>query len=288
MLRVHRVACRTLSRQYVTGASNMKTTVQFLDAVRVRHSLTSDYQLGKLLGVSHARISNYRVGRNMMDEAMCLKIAAALSLDDPGEVLVAIAHEREKRPEVKRAWERVAKRLAASTAAVLVALGLAGSLHNPFRGATQPAADQTTHMRQRRRRYGAVASGSAWQALSAALPGLAGSLMLPGCAGLPAAPEWSKADVGRELAFGTLLAIDWAQTREIAAHPELYYEHNPILGEHPSSGRVDAYMLAAGALHFGIANWLPGDWRAAWQWGGIVIEAGAVGHNYMIGIRAPF
>src|SRR5712691_2387244 len=126
----------------------MKTTVQFLDAVRARHGLTSDYQLAKFLEVTHTTISNYRVGRSMMGEEMCLKIAVALGLGDPGEVLVAIAHEREKRPEVKRAWERVAKRLAASTAAVLVALGLAGSLHNPFRGATQPEADQTTHMRQ--------------------------------------------------------------------------------------------------------------------------------------------
>src|SRR6266700_5383697 len=264
-------ASRTFTGVYVTGAS-MKSTVQFLDAVRARQQT----------------ISRYRNGQSMMDEAMCLKIAAALSLDDPGEVLVAIAHEREKRPEVKRAWERVAKRLAASTAAVLVALGLAGSLHNPFRGATQPEADQTTHMRQRRRRYGAAAPGWAWQALSAMLPGLAGTLMLPGCAGLPAAPEWSKADVGRELAFGTLLAVDWAQTREIAAHPERYDERNPVIGEHPSSGRVDAYMLAAGALHLGIANLLSGDWRSAWQWGGIVIEAGAIGSNYLIGIGVPF
>src|SRR6266581_539171 len=194
MLRVHRVACRTLSRQYVTGASNMKTTVQFLDAVRVRHSLTSDYQLGKLLGVSHARISNYSVGRNMMDEAMCLKIAAALSLDDPGEVLVAIAHEREKRPEVKRAWERVAKRLAASTAAVLVALGLAGSLHNPFRGAVQPAVDQTTHMRQRRRRYGAVAREWASRRYRSA----SGGLPPPwGLAPWPAAPACPRPSPGR-------------------------------------------------------------------------------------------
>ncbi len=144
----------------------MKTTVQFLDAVRVRHGLTSDYQLAKFLGVTHTTISNYRVGRSMMGEEMCLKIAATLSLDDPGEVLVAIAHEREKRPEVKRAWERVAKRLAASTAAVLVALGLAGSLHNPFRAPTQPEADQTTHMRQTRRRTGPGWRERAAQALS--------------------------------------------------------------------------------------------------------------------------
>ncbi len=265
----------------------MQTTVQFLDAVRVRHELTSDYQLAKFLGVPQTSISSYRTGRSMMDEAMCLKIAAALAIE-PGEVLVAIAFEREKRAEVKSAWQRVAQRLASVAGAVVLGLGLGPSLHNPSGGTIQPAADQTTHMRQRRRRYGAVASGWAWQVLSATLPGLAGTLMLPGCAGLPAAPEWSKADVGRELAFGTLLAVDWAQTREIAAHPERYDEHNPILGQHPSSGRVDAYMIAAGALHFGIANLLSGDWRSAWQWGGIVIEAGAIGSNYLIGIGVPF
>src|SRR6266568_3855466 len=149
-------ASRTFTGVYVTGAS-MKSTVQFLDAVRVRHGLTSDYQLAKFLRARQQTISRYRNGQSMMDEAMCLKIAAALSLDDPGEVLVAIAHER-----------------------------------------------------------------------------------------------------------------------------------NPVIGEHPSSGRVDAYMLAAGALHLGIANLRSGDWRSAWQWGGIVIEAGAIGSNYLIGIGVPF
>ncbi len=214
----------------------MKSTVQFLDAVRVRHGLTSDYQLAKFLRARQQTISRYRNGQSMMDEAMCLKIAAALSLDDPGE-------------------------------------------------------DQTTHMRQRRRRYGAVAREWGFQALSICVRGAAPTLglgALAGCAGLPAAEPWSKADVGREIAFGALLAVDWAQTREIAAHPERYHERNPVIGEHPSSGRVDAYMLAAGALHLGIANLLSGDWRSAWQWGGIVIEAGAIGSNYLIGIGVPF
>ena len=268
----------------------MQTTVQFLDAVRVRHELTSDYQLAKFLGVPQTSISSYRTGRSMMDEAMCLKIAAALAIE-PGEVLVAIAFEREKRAEVKSAWQRVAQRLASVAGAVVLGLGLGPSLHNPSGGTIQPAADQTTHMRQRRRRYGAAAREWGFQALSICVRGAAPTLglgALAGCAGLPAAEPWSKADVGREIAFGALLAVDWTQTREIAAHPERYSEHNPILGEHPSSSRVDAYMIAAGALHFGIANWLPDDWRARWQWGGIIVEAGAVGNNYLLGIRAPF
>src|SRR5712691_4029465 len=126
----------------------MKTTVEFLDAVRARHGLTSDYQLAKFLGMRTSTISRYRNEQTMMDEAMCLKIAAALDISD-GEVLVAIAHEREKRPEVKRAWERVSKRLAGAAGAGLVALVLTGApspapaaiLHNSFHGTTTPPAD---------------------------------------------------------------------------------------------------------------------------------------------------
>src|SRR5712691_9884877 len=94
-------------------------TVEFLDAVRVRRGLSSDYKLAKFLGVPQTSISSYRTGRSMMDEAMCLKVAAALELE-PGEVLVAIAIEREKRVEVKTAWQRVAKRLAAGAGAALL------------------------------------------------------------------------------------------------------------------------------------------------------------------------
>ncbi len=124
----------------------MQTTVQFLDAVRVRHGLPSDYKLAKFLGVSQSSISHYRRGQSMMDEAMCLKIAAALGVEQ-GEVLVAIAFEREKRAEVKRAWQRVAQRLASVAGAILI--GLPGlSLHN-LSGAPIPAGhDLNTHMRQ--------------------------------------------------------------------------------------------------------------------------------------------
>src|SRR6266568_1850520 len=125
----------------------MQTTVQFLDAVRVRHGLTSDYQLAKFMGMRTQTISRYRNGHTMMDEAMCLKIAAALGVEQ-GEVLVAIAFEREKRAEVKSAWQRVAQRLASVAGAVILGLGLGPSLHNPSGGTIQPAADQTTHMRQ--------------------------------------------------------------------------------------------------------------------------------------------
>ena len=52
----------------------MQTTNEFLDAVKARHQLTSDYQLAKFLGVRQSTISNYRVRKSGFDEAMALRV----------------------------------------------------------------------------------------------------------------------------------------------------------------------------------------------------------------------
>lgn len=79
------------------------TTLFFLNAVRALHGLGSDYQLAKFLGLPQTTISNYRTGRSLMTEGICLKIARALDLN-PAIVLLSVAHEREKNPEVKQAY----------------------------------------------------------------------------------------------------------------------------------------------------------------------------------------
>jgi len=58
-----------------------------------------------------------------------------------------------------------------------------------------------------------------------------------------AGDEWLFADTKREVLYLTLHTIDWAQTRTIARHPEMYRETNVFLGEHPSTGRVDRYFV---------------------------------------------
>lgn len=69
-------------------------TVDYLDAVKAAYSLTSDYQLTKKIGESSARISQYRVGRNFMDDDLAIKIAYLLDLNPL--VVLADAHiERE-------------------------------------------------------------------------------------------------------------------------------------------------------------------------------------------------
>lgn len=41
----------------------MKTTVEFLDAVKARRDLPSDYAAAKVLGVTRAAVSRYRLGQ---------------------------------------------------------------------------------------------------------------------------------------------------------------------------------------------------------------------------------
>lgn len=78
------------------------------------------------------------------------------------------------------------------------------------------------------------------------------------------------------LAASSSLAItgDWMMTRRNMAIGG--YEMNPILGPHPSAGRVNAFCGAAfvGNLVLGIA--LPTKWRN-YFWGGVTaLESSAV------------
>ena len=97
----------------------METTVDFLDSMKARHGLTSDYQLAKHLKIRPNRISNYRQGVSLFDEETCLLIAADLKLD-PGYVFACIAAERANKPEVKAAWKHTAEILGGLAAALAI------------------------------------------------------------------------------------------------------------------------------------------------------------------------
>lgn len=95
-------------------------------------------------------------------------------------------------------------------------------------------------------------------------------------------------DLQRELVFQALLIADWKQTRQIARQPERYFERNPILGRHPSEGRVNSYMLTAGVLHWVISEKLSPKWRERWQLVSLHIQANVVYQNYEIGLGLGF
>lgn len=104
------------------------------------------------------------------------------------------------------------------------------------------------------------------------------------------ADEWTSADTYREVAFDSILIVDYMQTRWFLKHSEFgYYEVNPLLGnKHPSADRVAIACVATGLLHYGIAKALPQDWRAGFQYVSIGFEGAVVAHNFQIGIKMDF
>lgn len=84
----------------------MKSTEQYLDEVRERLELPSDYALAKALGLTRASVSSYRVGRTLPDDLACARIADAIGCD-PMEVIAAINYQRAKSDEARELWESI-------------------------------------------------------------------------------------------------------------------------------------------------------------------------------------
>lgn len=96
---------------------------------------------------------------------------------------------------------------------------------------------------------------------------------------------WSTQDTVFEVVYAVLLLVDWHQTREIADHPDLWHEHNPVLGQHPSVRAVDTYMAASLILHPAMSALIPQEYRPWWQSMSIGFELGCNTINFKIGIR---
>ncbi|WP_404989555.1 helix-turn-helix domain-containing protein [Caballeronia sp. LZ016] len=103
----------------------MKTTGKYLDEVRDRLDLPSDYAIAKALGVTRSAISSYRTGRTVPDDLVCARIAAALGVE-PMEVIAATNYQRAKTDEARTLWESIWGKAAGAIALTLTlfAVGL--------------------------------------------------------------------------------------------------------------------------------------------------------------------
>lgn len=80
------------------------TIQEYLDAAMKATGSASYYQLSKAIGLSQARISDYRKKRIKPDEYACTRIALALGID-PVTVIGDIAIEFEKSAERRQWWQ---------------------------------------------------------------------------------------------------------------------------------------------------------------------------------------
>lgn len=100
-----------------------------------------------------------------------------------------------------------------------------------------------------------------------------------------AGEPWDAVDATLGATAAAALVVDWRQTREIRA-PMI--ETNRILGEHPSTARIDGYFIGAALVGYLIADALPRPWRRAFLTGGAVIELTVVRKNRLIGLHWGF
>ena len=101
------------------------------------------------------------------------------------------------------------------------------------------------------------------------------------------APHWTWADSSLMAAFLITRAADWSQTRRIDDTPDLQ-ESNPIMGDHPSDGRVDSFFTWTTAATVGLSLILPPEWRRSMLAGFSLANTVVVANNHRLGLRVGF
>ena len=122
--------------------------------------------------------------------------------------------------------------------------------------------------------------------------------------------DWSKTDVGLQIAYTALHIIDWGQTRWMNENPSkqvvfytynkntnsvdcgnarvYYFEQNPLLGKYPSKTKIDLFFAATLIAHTAISYVLPSNYRKLWIGATIGLEAYTVNGNFNAGVKGFF
>jgi hypothetical protein len=101
------------------------------------------------------------------------------------------------------------------------------------------------------------------------------------------ADDWTTGQKAAEAGYLAAVVVDWHQTREGQATPGMR-ETNPVLGDHPSNAKVNAWFIGSNVAQFLIADALPSDLRNYWLTAGIVFEFSVVKNNKEIGLKVQF
>ena len=125
------------------------TPSQYLDAIKKRHKIESDYELAQVLGVTRQTISYHRSNKTTLDNLMCARVAQQLDID-PLHVIADQEQQRAKTPDIAAFWRKLAAGVvmaigSATLGGLAPAPAQAGPLHNQILG------PDNTHMVRRRK-----------------------------------------------------------------------------------------------------------------------------------------
>lgn len=84
-------------------------TIGYLNQVKRRLGIESDYALAQQLGVTRQAVGSMTKGKTTMGDATAIKVAEVLGL--PKALVLADAHaEREKNPEIQAVWRSMVEK----------------------------------------------------------------------------------------------------------------------------------------------------------------------------------
>lgn len=88
-------------------------TPDYLDLVRAKLNLPSDYALQKPLQISKTQVSKYRNSLESLSEPVCERIAEIL--DIPAiQILIDMQIEKAKSPKMQSAWKQALEKISSS------------------------------------------------------------------------------------------------------------------------------------------------------------------------------
>lgn len=98
----------------------MFSIAPWLDSVKDRAGIESDYRLAKTIRKSQSLLTNYRAGRSLPDSA-CIVALCDICGDDPGPIAAAIEAQRAPEGPARALWQSIAERLRAGSSVILSA-----------------------------------------------------------------------------------------------------------------------------------------------------------------------
>jgi hypothetical protein len=100
------------------------------------------------------------------------------------------------------------------------------------------------------------------------------------------AEDWNITDKAILTAVEASYLIDWHQTRESNANG--WHEFNPIIGQHASATRTNAYFIGAALGTYFLADYLSPQHRRWLLTGALALEVGMIEHNRHVGLKVRF
>lgn len=97
----------------------LKTTSQFIEDLKAKHGLKSNYAVAKFLGQTDTAVARWAHGKGSFSDETAMQFADLLEID-PAYVVACMHAERAKEVKERKLWERIANLSIGVTAALLV------------------------------------------------------------------------------------------------------------------------------------------------------------------------